>query len=322
MKKITIWTTALMIAISVAVVSLAAKPAAQTGIDLLNVLPDGKGAVVIDVQKVVTSSLFTQEKLKNLLDKAQNEIAHIGLNISDFNAVAISFPAAGLSNPTIAISGTLNQNTILAQLRDKPNVKVESEKYKGFDIQKVTEVSKPDANGKAAVNINNSTAFVFFDSNTTVVSSLAGVRAAIDARGGERPSLAKNTEITGALSQNPTAPISFALQMDANAAKGLANNSLPLPNFDTLKLVFGAVELTNGVGINATLRSDNAEHAKAMADQLTGLVGMVKGFLSASNDPKLAPLGDALKNLTVTTIDADVKINGTFPMELISQFLK
>jgi hypothetical protein len=321
MKKITLLAMALLVAISAAVANFAAAPASQTGTELLNTLPDGKAAIVIDVQRVLSSNLFSQEKLRSLLDKAQNETSQIGVRISDIHAVAISFPSAKFSDPVVAISGTLNQSSILAQLRDKQTVKVETEKYKGFDIQKVTEVAKTDATGKVTSN-SHPTAFTFFDANTAVVGSSISVRAAIDARSGERPSLAKNSELMSALSQNSSAPINFALKMDEGMAKGLANDTLPLPNFESLKMIFGAVELTNGVGLNATLRSDTVEHAKAMADQLNSLLAMAKGFLSASSDPKNAAIGDALKSLSVTATEVDVKIVGNLPMDLIGQFLK
>ncbi len=320
MKKITILAMALLMAISAAVVNRAAQPAPQSGAELLNTLPDGKAAIIIDVQRVISSNLFSQEKLKNLLDKAQNETSQMGVKISDIQAIALSFPTSKFSDPVVAISGTLNQNNILAQLRDKQNVKVETEKYKGFDIQRVSETSKPDASGKTT--LNNKTAFAFLDANTAVVGSSISVRAAIDVRSGDRPSLAKNAELMGALSQNSTAPINFALKMDEGMAKGLSNDSLPLPNLESLKMIFGAVELTNGVGLNATLRSDTAEHAKAMADQLNGLLTMAKGFLAASTDPKTASIGEALKSLSVTATDVDVKIVGNLPMDLIGQFLK
>jgi hypothetical protein len=311
---------ALLIAISAAVANRAAQPAAQTGAELLNALPDGKAAIVIDVQRVISSNLFSQEKLKSLLDKAQSETSQIGVKISDINTVVLSFPSSKFNDPVVALSGTLNQNSILAQLRDKQNVRVEAEKYKGLDIQKVFETGKTDANGK--VTTSNKMAFVFLDASTVVIGSLSSVQAAIDTRSGERPSLAKNAELMAALSQNSAAPINFALKMDAGMAKGLSTDSLPLPNFESLKMIFGAIELTNGVGLNATLRSDTVEHAKAMADQLTSLLAMAKGFLAASSDPKTASIGDALKTLTVTATDVDVKITGNLPMELIGQFLK
>jgi hypothetical protein len=320
MKKISLLAMALMIAISAAVANLAAQPATQSGAELLNALPDGNAAIVIDVQRVLSSNLFSQEKLKSLLDKAQSETSQIGVKLSDIHAVALSFPSSKFNDPVVALSGTLNQSSILAQLRDRQTIRVETEKYKGFDIQKVFETGKPDANGKATTS--KKAAFAFLDASTAIVGTVTGVQAAIDVRSGARPSLAKNAELMGALSQNSAAPINFALKMDATMAKGISTDSIPLPNFESLKMIFGAVELTNGVGLNATLRSDTPEHAKAMADQLNGLLAMAKGFLAASSDPKTASIGDALKTLTVTTTEVDVKITGNLPMELISQFLK
>src|ERR1044072_7671881 len=92
-KKIIYSIVTLMLAISAGVASSSAKSAPAPS-DLLNNLPDGGAVVLVDVQKVLDSSLFTQGKLKSMLDKVQGEIGQAGLRLSDINAAAISFPAA------------------------------------------------------------------------------------------------------------------------------------------------------------------------------------------------------------------------------------
>jgi hypothetical protein len=83
----------------------------------------------------------------------------------------------------------------------------------------------------------------------------------------------------------------------------------------------GAVDVGSGIDINATLRSDNAEHAKAISDRLNALLTMASGFLSSMGNAKMAPVAEALKNFSIVRTDTDVKITGNLPMELLNSLL-
>ena len=203
-------------------------------------------------------------------------------------------------------------------------MKLTSEKYKNFEIFSAESVKTPgDGQTKGGeFRKRDDGAFVFYDSRTAVVGSSAAVRASIDTKLGTRQSVAQNAKLVEAISQNPSAAIRFALTVTPSMTSGLKSSDLPLPDLDSVKLVFGSVDVANGVDIIATLRSDTAEHAKNIADRLNGLLDMARGFLGASNDPKMAPLVGALKTVTVTGADIDVKITGNLPMEIITQVLK
>ena len=95
-----------------------------------------------------------------------------------------------------------------------------------------------------------------------------------------------------------------------------------MPSFDSVNLLFGYVEMTKGVDLNLTARNDTAEHAKNIADQLNSLLSMVKGFMGASDDPKMAGIVTAIKSVIITNTDIDVKITASVPVELLSQFIK
>ena len=314
MKNVSTAVLSLMLAATVAVVvgvsvRTAAQPAAP--IDLLQVLPDGNGVIVVDVQRVLTSSLFSQEKLKGLLAKAQGEVAQLGFNMTDVRTAAIAFPSAKFNDPTVAVTGTFNQADILARLRDNSKVKLASEKYKGLDVHTVTETGK-----------TTSMAFVFLDAETVVGGQLTSVRAAIDVRGGEKPGISGNAKLMDALAQNAASPIRFALVMSPEVTKGLESSGLPLPNFSSINLIFGGLDLASNVALNATLRNNTAENAKAMADQLNSLFSMVKGLLGGSNDPKMAPIVEAIKTVSIVNTDIDVKITGSVPVDLIGQIIR
>ena len=93
-------------------------------------------------------------------------------------------------------------------------------------------------------------------------------------------------------------------------------------DFSSIKLIFGGVDVTTAIDLNATLRNDTAEHARTLASQLNGLLDMARGFLGASKDAKMASLVEALKSVTITGNDIDVRITGNLPMEVLAQLLR
>jgi hypothetical protein len=92
-------------------------------------------------------------------------------------------------------------------------------------------------------------------------------------------------------------------------------------DFSSIKMIFGSVDVTTGIDLNATLRNDTADHAKALATQLNGLLEMTRGFLVAGKDQKVAALMEALKSITITGNDIDVRITGNVPLEVLGQIL-
>jgi hypothetical protein len=257
----------------------------------------------------------------------------LGLKLSDVQTIAIVFPGGSMGNPTVALSGGFDQNNFLSRLRTNNKVKLTSEKYKEFDIYKAKSTfsagekrQKTPATGSGStVSVSvarmDETSFVFHDARTLVTGSPEAVRASIDVRTGAKPSINQNIKLTDALAQNPTAAIRFAFSLTPAMTSGLASSELPIPDFSSVSLIFGTIDLASGIDLNVTLRSDSAEHAKALSERLNGLLGMARGFLGAVSDPKMGQLVDALKTVTIAGVDADVKITGSLPMDLLNSLL-
>ncbi|HWO00597.1 MAG TPA: hypothetical protein VNS63_15165 [Blastocatellia bacterium] len=304
---------------------------AQRGSELLQLLPDGNILAVIDVQRMTGSSLWAtlsaQPKVKSTLDKMQSDISEIGVRLSDIQTVALVFSGKDFDNPTVAVVGSFDQDGVLSHLRANPKIKLTSEKYKNYDVYKSVTVpaSTPgDAQKPGAVPAPvkpNETAFYFIDSKTAVVGSTAGVRASIDVKSGSRASVAQNSKLTEAIAQNASAAIRFAITMTPSMAGGLSS-SLPIPDFSSVNLIFGALNMASGVDLNATLRSDTADHAKVVAERLNGLVMMFKGFLTSVGDPKMSAVNDALKSVSIVGNDIDVTITASLPQEFFTQIFK
>ena len=328
MRKIGFLALVLALAVSANVKWSSAEPPAPAA-ELIDVLPDGNGLAIIDFQKIVASSLWatitSQEKLKNSMDKVSSEMAELGLSLNDLSSVALVF-SSDFNNPAVAVTGRFEQNDLLARLRASGKVKLSSEKYKDFDIYKVVAVSagsesKGGEKSTVKSHSKNDTAFVFHGANTLVAGSMESVRASVDVKTGAKPGIAQNGKLSDAISQNPTAAIRFALTVTPAMKNGLQSSELPLADFSSISLIFGAIDVTAGLDINATLRSDTAEHAKAIADRLSGLLSMAAGSLGLMGDPKLAPLGEALKTVRITNSEADVKITGNVSTDVLNSLI-
>jgi hypothetical protein len=302
------------IMLTLTVVSGAGRFAAQASGDLLQFLPDGNAVIVVDVQKVLASSTWTslsaQDKFKSTIDKVLKDVSELGVNLSDIKTAALVFQASGWSNPTIVANGTFNQTDLLARLRSSSQFKLTSEKYREYDLYNVSRAQA----GSSNIDIT----FVFYDAGTVAAGSAASVRSSIDAKTGAKPSASQNTKIASALAQNSSAVIRFAMEKIPGLTDMNSSRDIPLPDFSSIKLVFGAVDLTSGINLDATLRNDTGENAKVLADRLNAILGIGKAYLKGSSDPKLAALGNALGTVTVTGIEADVKITGALPPEVLA----
>lgn len=316
MKRVIFVALMLALAVSAGVRSSAARVAGQGGAELLSALPDGNAVVLIDVQRITSSQLWgmlsAQEKFRATFDKIQSELSEVGISLSDVQTVAVSFANGNTNNPAVAVSGRLNQSALLARLRADEKIKLTSETYKGVEVFKVESVKQ------TAGKPNDAGSFAFLDATTAVAGTPTSVRAAIDVKTGSRASVAQNAKLTEALGAT-TGAVRFALEMSSIAGKLPTG---PMGDFSSIKMIFGGVDVTNGVDLNATLRNDTVEHARALTTQLTGLLEMARGFLGASNDPKMAPLVSALKSITITGNDIDVRVTGNLPMEVLAQILR
>jgi hypothetical protein len=310
MKKIVL--TSFMLGF--AVIAGMSRGAAQAPADLLQFLPDGNAVIVVDAQKVIASSTWTsltsQDRFKGIIDKIMENVTELGVKLSDIRTAALVFQSSGWVDPTIAAEGTFNQTDLLARLRAGSKVKLTSEKYKDYEVH----IASRARTGGGNTDI----AFVFYDTATVVAGSVAGVRASIDAKTGAKPSIARKTSLAGALAENPSAVIRFAMEKVPGLTDRPASAELPLPDFSSIKLVFGTVDLASGINLNATLRNDTIEHAKILADRLNAILGIGKVYLKGSSDPKMAALGNALSTVTVTGSEADVRVVGNLPPEVLA----
>lgn len=339
MRKLSFSAMLVVLALMVVAVSRSAAPGferafegrAPGSIDLLEILPDCGGVAVIDVQKITGSALWAtvgaQQKLAGVLDKTQSEIGELGVKLNDVHTIVLAFPSASLQNPTVVINGGFDQKDLLERMMASSKIKITSEKYKGFDVYRARSASPPDTKSSAgssasnAATVRSDTSFTFRDPSTIVVGATESIRASIDVMTGARQSITQNTQLSDALAQNPSAAVKFAIVVTPSMTKGIQSTELPIPDFSSIKLIYGSIDVTSGIDLNATLHSDSVESARVIAERLNGLLGMARGFLGATNNPKSTAIVDALKTVNITSSNTDVKITGSLTADLLGNLL-
>ncbi|HLG16894.1 MAG TPA: hypothetical protein VJH03_20680 [Blastocatellia bacterium] len=318
MKRKMLAAIAMMVLLGAGIGRASAAPLTQGGNELLQALPDGGAVILVDVQKVTASNLWSaliaQGRFKSAVDGIQSEFSELGVKLTDVNSLAIGFTSTDFRKPLVVLTGGFNQDDLLARLRGNQKVKLSSEKYKDFDLYTVT-AAQPGAKIQDV-------SFAFYDAATAVAGPAAGVRASIDAKSGAKPSASQNAKLVAALSGNPAAAIRFAMALNSGVAGSLQSSQLPLPDFSSVSMVFGTVDVGSGLELTATLRNDTAEHAKQIAERLNGVLEMARSYLSATGDPKLVGVVTALKSITIAGVDIDVKITGSLSGEALAQMLR
>lgn len=292
---------------------------AQAPADMMRYLPSGQGVVLVDFQKILSSDLWalaqSQPKFKSEFGEIETGLSEVGLKVTDLQGVAVAFPVT--SSPkdfTIIISGTFNQNDLLGRLRTNEKITLHSEKYKGLDVY------SPEKKGSASAD---KVVFAFLDNSTVAFGPGTSVRNVIDIRAGEKASAAQDEKINSAISQLPAAAVRFAVVPPPSFLDVIQSpdKNIQFPDFTKLTVAFGTIDVGTGLDMNIVLRNDTAEHAGDMSEKLNGLLSMGKMFLSTS-DPKMAPVANLLKTITIAGNGTDVKITGNLPREFFAKMIE
>ncbi|HYL97862.1 MAG TPA: hypothetical protein VEZ90_02825 [Blastocatellia bacterium] len=286
--------------------------------DPLQSLPDGVGAAVVDISQLTSTNLWTSltapGKTPRVIQALEDRLATLGLKVSDLQSAAVSFSSLSMNGTVMAVSGNFNQDDILSRLKANTSLKLSSETYKNLTIYTVT-----NATGAPQ---HHSGSFAFPNPGTVVLGSSSEVRAAADVTDGSKPSMASDTSIQSALGEAGQGTVKFALVPPAGMfSDGGQADKVPLPNFSSIKLIFGTLSVDSGIDLNATLRNDTADHAQGIAQQLNDLLTMVKGMLGSPTDPKKASYVQAINTVTISTSGTDVKIAGNVSSDVLAKLI-
>jgi hypothetical protein len=139
-------------------------------------------------------------------------------------------------------------------------------------------------------------------------------------KSGSKPGLTQNTQLSTVIGLNPAAAVRFAVSLTPGMTSGLKSADLPV-DFSSISMVFGTIDVGQGIDLDATLRSDTVENAKSLSEKINSLLTLASGLVGSMSDPKLAAIGEALKTVRIVNVEADVRITGSLPMDLLNSLI-
>ncbi|HEY6332575.1 MAG TPA: hypothetical protein VI756_24845 [Blastocatellia bacterium] len=316
MKKITLSLIAMVLLAATSVSTLGRTNPRPSATDLQSSLPDGIGVASVDISQLTGSTLWgalaSGDKPVRAIQSLQARMSDIGLKLTDLSQMAVCLSSPGTNGLLAAVTGSISEDALVGKLRADSRVKLTTESYKNARVYAAAITNKA---GTRTQNLS----FAFTAPAIVVLGSSKGVHAAIDAARGDKPSLAGDSKLQSALAGTGAGPIRFAIAPTPDLAKQLESSSIPLPDFSTVDLVFGSLGVSSGIDLNVTLHNDTADHATAMAAQLNSLLSMAKGMLGSSTNPKNQVILEAVKTVSITSSQSDVKITGSLSQDMLSK---
>ena len=330
MKKIV---TALLIAtllfinlLSVAQTAYAAPPAvkpAQAADELLKMMPDANAVVVINVAQLSVQIQALLSHDADLASKFQSQLNHItaqtGVNLQAIEQVVIAFSlndAANFPMPVIALSGTFDQDQILARLAGSGGKKWKAKRYKGQRIY-LEPGGGSDSSRRATIS--------FFDEGSKIAfGSTADVKRVINARTGNQSSVMQDTVLMSALQQaGANASIRFAftipeeIRQKLGAVSGLPSLLRPLT---AITQVVGSADIgDNGIQANVSLNTSSAKEAGELVALITN--GLTLAKLALGRYPGGELIIAALNGISVAQAGNAANVTVNIPADVIRRLI-
>jgi hypothetical protein len=170
--------------------------------------------------------------------------------------------------------------------------------------------------------------FVGIVDKSTIVGSNKKdeVTTALSKAGGNTAATNINKDLQ-ALVEKADANQSLWFAMIASALKGqteLANEEKFKKIIEKLTSISGAINVTDGLSIHATVATKSADDAKELADEAKQGLEQASGFLAllVSQNQKLAPVEELAKSLKVSAEKSSVEIKGGLSGDKIEKSLK
>jgi hypothetical protein len=178
----------------------------------------------------------------------------------------------------------------------------------------------------ASVSSENRFAVSALDSNTIAVGSPESVRAAIDASMGRNR---VDDELVRLASLSPNAVVSYSGRLPHSEPVKANSHSVENPfakYFDSIRAFYGSFNINGGDAESSiTLRTENAEQARDIGQAINSLKGLASFGIGQSMGRDTAAFdafAAALKGLSVTTQDNEVRIDARIPQASLAPLIR
>lgn len=311
----------------------AATPATNTAAQTpLTALPASDAVMLLDIKRVINEALprlVDPEHLLKINAEIEKLKTNYGLDARSFEKLAVGFrfhnprPGVTTTDMIAVVSGTFNSGALLAAGRMAAKGKYTEEKLKGVTINIYEVNDQINIPGMSGMKIKQ-LAVAALDAHTLVLGEPDGVRSTINTTTTRNARARANADLIQMAQRNPNSFISFGANVPASLTQGqdFGNDEIT-KNVTSIRQAFGALGITtNGVEMQLSARTLQAEQAKSLGDTLSALKqfgGMAISQLPA-NQRELAQA--ALDNLTITTAGNETQLRLELPQATINELMR
>jgi hypothetical protein len=314
---------ALFLALSFALVSLAAAGVAQTKPvaaaaasatttqasmnSSLRLLPPSDLVAFVNVKRLITEAapkVFADNptKLAEFNADIDQFKTKTGIDARSFSTIAVGLryqhPSPGITtaDTVVIANGTFNAGVLLAAARLASQGKYQEQKYNDATIYIFSVNDYVNIPGIMNMKVKE-LAVTTIDANTLALGELAAVRATLDNK--SRPSV--NNELINLATRAPNALIGFSANVPPSLSQGVNVGNDEIGKLvGSIRQTYGAIgTTTNGFDMLAVARTENAGQAQSLSDTIASLKqfgGILVGQLPVETG-KLAQT--ALDNLKI-----------------------
>ncbi len=302
---------------------------------LVALLPESDAVMTFDSKRFMSEALpqilsGNQPMLSNILGKVDEMKAKIGIDLRQFEQVAVGVSAVKIKNneydfePVALARGQINAAALVAVAKVAAKGKYREEKIGDkivyiFAVKELAEQNKPQTNDakknemfdKIIGKLSREVAVTALDSNTLAFGTLPRVRQTLEAK------TRIGADITNLLYKKQTSVMNMAAKVPngMSAFLPLDNDELG-KNIDAIQYVYGAMDVSGAnTSVQLTAKTRQNTQAQGLLETLEGLQIVGKAILGGSKGAdkqvytRMIENAKFSRNLNEITLDLDVPQN-------------
>lgn len=313
--------------------------AAQTGGDLISLLPASEAAATVNLKRLLN------EAMPQILAGKPDELAKMNAGIDDIKAktgidlrqfeqaaVGMNFKKVGTQfqgEPVVLMRGSFNSAALIAVGKVALNGKFRQEAIGGKNVLIFTLPAAPltpAIKTKSGIDkfFDNLTtgelAVVSLDANTFALGKVAPIRTMLGATAKNRVS----ADLVALVNRNQNSIVSFAGNVPANFNLnfGMGDDQIGKA-IKSLRQIFGGFNFDDGSAVlSLAARTAQDAQAQEIEEMLLGFQMLGKNILGGKTGDKNEIIARAVENVKITRAANEVQLNAILPQADLNIIIK
>ncbi len=311
---------------------------------LAALLPPSNGVVSFDAKRLFNDALpqilsGNLTLLSNIMSKIDNIKSKFGLDVRQFEQVAIGFSGKQIGandvslEPVVLARGNFNAGALLALAKVAANGKYREEKIGDKTIyiftmpENVNKDKNQTATGKDSLvdkaidkmfgSLTNEIAAAVYDNNTIAVGTAARVKETFQTKA------RVDNELLSLINRKPNAILNFAAKFPNGLSPfvNLDNDELG-KNLDSIRQVSGMMDVNAGnAALSVTAKTLKPDQAQSLQETVSGLQMVGKALLGSSKGEDKKVYGRMIDNAKITRSGSEVMLDLQVPQSDIDILL-